>query len=113
MTKSDKIAVGVVLTLIGAAMFASEVRIYSWSSYRRMSAAPAAVLILLVVCGIFYFATRNRKALHVMAALAACLLIAIIMSTHMYFSGSLLTLALVMLPICMGAGLILSAVLGG
>ncbi len=94
------------LIALGGFMFARETRIYSWSFYRRASSVPAILVILLMASAILYIALRDKRIIYIMIALAAGLLVSLIMGMRMYFSGSLLNLALILLPICAGAGVL-------
>lgn len=106
ISKRTKIIIGIMLIALGGFMFARETRIYSWSFYRRASSVPAILVILLMVSAILYIALRDKRIIYIMIALAAGLLVSLIMGMRMYFSGSLLNLALILLPICTGAGVL-------
>ena len=106
ISKRTKIIIGIMLIALGGFMFARETRIYSWSFYRRASSVPAILVILLMASAILYIALRDKRIIYIMIALAAGLLVSLIMGMRMYFSGSLLNLALILLPICAGAGVL-------
>lgn len=106
ISKRTKIIIGIMLIALGGFMFARETRIYSWSFYRRASSIPAILVILLMASAILYIALRDKRIIYIMIALAAGLLVSLIMGMRMYFSGSLLNLALILLPICTGAGIL-------
>lgn len=112
ISKRTKIIIGMMLIALGGFMFARETRIYSWSFYRHASSVPAILVILLMVSAISYIVLKDKRIIYIMAVLAAGLLISLIMGMRMYFSGSLLNLALILLPICAGAGILAGAFMG-
>ena len=87
--KKEKVIAGIILIAIGVFMFFKETRIYSWS----------------------FLTKKNKMLVYVMAALAAGLLISLILNMRMYFSGSLLSLVLILSPICVGTGLVMDALI--
>lgn len=109
--KKEKVIAGIILIAIGVFMFFKETRIYSWSFYRSASSVPAILIILLMITAVFYVTKKNKMLVYVMAALAAGLLISLILNMRMYFSGSLLSLVLILSPICVGTGLVMDALI--
>ena len=108
MTKNEKRVIGMILMAVGIFMFMRQTRIYSWG-WRRSDSVPAVIIVLLVLSVVFYIAFGRKAFRYAAFALLAALLIAIVLSIRMSFTGSLLTLALILGPIAAGAGLCISS----
>jgi uncharacterized membrane protein len=108
MTKNEKRVVGLISMAVGIFMFLRQTRIYSWG-WRRADSAPAAIIVLLVLSTILYIAFKKKIFQYAIYAFLAALIVAVVLNVRMSFSGSLLTLMLMLVPIAAGAGLCISS----
>ena len=100
--------IGMVLVAVVVFMCVGLSRMYSWG-WRRSDSVPAVIIVLLVLSVVLYIAFGRKVFRYAAFALLAALLIAIVLSIRMSFTGSLLTLALILGPIAAGAGLCISS----
>lgn len=112
MTKNEKRVVGLIAMAVGAFMFMRQVRVYSWG-WRGADSVPAIIIVLLVLSVILYIAFGKRIIRYAVYALLVTLVISVVLSARMYFSGSLLALVLTLAPIAAGAGLCIGSVTDG
>lgn len=108
MSKTEKRIIGLILMAVGIFMFMKQTRVYSWG-WRRSDSVPAIIIVLLVISVILYTAFGKKVIQYAIYVFLAALLIAIVLNTKMSFSGSLLSLALILVPIAVGAGLCISS----
>ena len=106
--------VGAILVIFGIVMLFKCVRIYSFGFFRLGgSVSTGGILIaLLVLDVILYIATENRIAKLLIPILLALLVLMLILGTHFGFSASLLDFLLILIPIAVGAGLLLRTFFG-
>ena len=114
MQKKDKLLlIGSILIAVGIFIFFKSTRILSWGFYRiGYNVSTGGILIALTIVDlILLFATRHKAAKIALPILIAMLVLSVILGTHLYFTGSLLDLFLILIPAAVGAGLVLRALL--
>lgn len=101
--------VGWVLVIIGLFMLFKMVRVSSFGFYRigRMSTS-AIVLVLLIISAIAVVVNKNKFTWGCFVLSLSLLVVALLLGTEFYFAYSSLTdILLVLVPVVIGAGLII------
>lgn len=101
--------VGWVLVIIGLFMLFKTVRVSSFGFYRigRMSTS-AIVLVLLIISAIAVVVNKNKFTWGCFVLSLSLLVVALLLGTEFYFAYSSLTdILLVLVPVVIGAGLII------
>ena len=111
--RSKLLLIGVVLVALGVFMFFKSTRIMSWGFYRiGHDISTGGILIALTIVDlVLLVATQHKGAKIALPILIALLVLSVVLGTHLYFTGSLLDLFLILVPAAVGAGLLLRAML--
>lgn len=111
--KNELLLIGTILIAVGIFMFFKSTRILSWGFYRiGHSLSTGGILIALTLVDlVLLIATKHKAAKIALPILIAMLVLSVVLGTHLYFTGSLLDLFLILVPAAVGAGLVLRALL--
>lgn len=112
--KDTMLLIGAILIALGAFIFFKTTRVYTWGFYRFRNVSTGGILIALVLFDlVFLVATRHKLAKILLPILLAMLVLSVVLGTHLYFTGSVLDLFLMLVPVAVGAGLVLRAMFSG
>lgn len=112
MKKRDMlILIGSILIAVGLFIFFKDARLYSFGFFRFGAVSTGGILIVLLLLDVILLVAVRHKAFKILLPiLIGCLVLSIILGSHITFSDSVLNLLLSLIPAAVGAGLILKAV---
>lgn len=110
MKKRDTyMLIGFILVAFSLFILFKSTRIYTWGFYRIWNGVSTGgiIIALILLDVVLYVATKSKVTKVLLPILIAMLVLSMILGTHLAFTGSLLDLLLILIPMAVGAGLLL------